>query len=418
WYDRRNIGEFRTIVDVNFVGAMGPPGGGRNPVTLRLLRHFHYLAFTELENSSKLCIFGTILKSWLVRTQGLQNMQDAMVTSTLSLYTTILQELLPTPAKTHYTFNLRDLSKVFQGVLMADPERMEKEEQVLRLWYHECCRVFQDRLVNDADRNWFDKLLRSKIRTDFNKNSDSVLGEGAIIFGDFLDPTLDIRPYIQINDMEKLSRVLDQYLEEYNNSSTKPMKLVLFLDAICHVCRISRVIRQPLGNALLLGMGGSGRQSLTRLATHIAEFVCFQIELSKNYGPNEWREDIKQLMFKAGVYNRETVFLLSDTQIKSESFLEDMNNILNSGDVPNIYKPDELDQIYNAMKGIVTELGLPSTKSNLFSAYVKTVRSNLHSVITMSPIGEVFRARIRQFPALVNCCTIDWFSAWPDSALQ
>ena len=70
WYDRKNIGEFRTIVDVNFVGAMGPPGGGRNPVTLRLLRHFHYLAFTELETSSKVCYLGneTLTNSRLMET--------------------------------------------------------------------------------------------------------------------------------------------------------------------------------------------------------------------------------------------------------------------------------------------------------------------------------------------------------------
>lgn len=53
WYDRKNIGDFRSIIDVNFVAAMGPPGGGRNPVTARLLRHFHYLAFIEMEDASK-----------------------------------------------------------------------------------------------------------------------------------------------------------------------------------------------------------------------------------------------------------------------------------------------------------------------------------------------------------------------------
>jgi dynein heavy chain len=123
-------------------------------------------------------------------------------------------------------------------------------------------------------------------------------------------------------------------------------------------------------------------------------------------------------MLAAGLNNAQTVFLFSDTQIKSESFLEDLNNILNSGDVPNIYSLDELDQIYTAMKSVVQEAGLPPTKTNLFSSYTKRVRNNLHSVICMSPIGEIFRARLRQFPALVNCCTIDWFSEWPKDALE
>lgn len=56
WYDRKNIGDFRTIIDVNFAAAMGPPGGGRNPVTARLLRHFHYITFLEMETDSKVLI--------------------------------------------------------------------------------------------------------------------------------------------------------------------------------------------------------------------------------------------------------------------------------------------------------------------------------------------------------------------------
>lgn len=64
-------------------------------------------------------------------------------------------------------------------------------------------------------------------------------------------------------------KIMEEYLDDYNQINTAQMKLVLFGDAVRHVSRISRVIRQPLGNALLLGVGGSGRQSLTRLAAHM-----------------------------------------------------------------------------------------------------------------------------------------------------
>lgn len=83
--------------------------------------------------------------------------------------------------------------------------------------------------------------------------------------------------------MERLVKLVEEYLEDYNSLTSKPMKLVMFLDAIEHVSRICRVIRLPLGNALLLGVGGSGRQSLTRLAAFMEEFDVFQIEIAKGY---------------------------------------------------------------------------------------------------------------------------------------
>ena len=114
-----------------------------------------------------------------------------------------------------------------------------------------------------------------------------------------------------------------------------------------------------------------------------AEYDLFQIELAKNYGIPEWREDVKNCLMKAGLENTAVVFLFSDTQIKSELFLEDINNVLNSGDVPNIYALDDLDKIYHEMKPVVQDSGLQPTKANLFSAFTKRVRSNIHMVICM-----------------------------------
>jgi dynein heavy chain len=81
------------------------------------------------------------------------------------------------------------------------------------------------------------------------------------------------------------------------------MNLVFFFDAIKHLSRICRVLRQNRGNALLVGVGGSGRQSLTRLATTIRGYTCFSIEISKNYRDPQWKDDLKRLLKSAGAKN-------------------------------------------------------------------------------------------------------------------
>ncbi|XP_037386166.1 dynein axonemal heavy chain 1 isoform X5 [Talpa occidentalis] len=430
WYDRKIIGAFKNLVDINFICALGPPGGGRNPITPRLTRHFNYLSFTELDETSKKRIFSTILGSWMDGLLGeksyrepvngapnIAHFTDPLVEATILVYSTITSQLLPTPAKSHYTFNLRDLSKVFQGMLMAEPAKVEDKVQLLRLWYHENCRVFRDRLVNGEDRSWFDKLLETQME-QWEVAFDEVCPFQPILYGDFMSPGSDVKSYELITSEKKMMQVIEEYMEDYNQINTTKLKLVLFMDAMSHICRISRTLRQALGNALLLGVGGSGRNSLTRLASHMAEYECFQIELSKNYGMTEWREDVKRVLFKAGLHNLPITFLFSDTQIKNESFLEDINNILNSGDIPNLYNLDEQDQIITAMRPIIQDQGLQPSKANLMVAYTGRVRNNIHMVLCMSPIGEVFRARLRQFPSLVNCCTIDWFNEWPAEALE
>ena len=421
WYDRKLM-EFRKIIDISFLGALGPPGGGRQVVTDRFLRYFNFVSFPEMDDAAMMQIFQMILHTFVVNylPEDLVEIVTPMVSATIDLYNVVGKELLPTPAKPHYTFNLRDVASVIQGVLSASQKEINTREDLIRLWAHENMRVYRDRLVDNHDRSWFDDLEKRLVPKYFAKEWGDVVKVEVthLIYGDFMVPGADPKLYSEITDTAKMVSVVEEQLEDYNSTHTKKMPLVMFVDAVGHVARMSRVIRQPLGNSLLLGVGGSGRQSLARLSAAMAEYDCFQIEIAKNYGKAEWRDDIKKALLIAGEEGKPLVFLFADTQIVKESFLEDINNILNSGEVPNLFDDNELNSITAAMRPIAQAAGLPLTKVALYSVFVKRVRRNIHMALCMSPLGSEFPARLRNFPSLVNNCTIDFFAPWPEEALR
>ena len=453
WYDRKE-GWFRRIVDTVLVSAMGPPGGGRNPITARMVRHFNVLNFTAMDRDTEVHIFRTVLGARLGSPDfdaSIPPLLDDLVGASVDVYHTVCAQLLPTPTRPHYTFNMRDLGKVFQGLDMANPRATEDAVVMVRMWVHECRRVFSDRLVNTAGRVWFDEQLQQQVSTRFKMPWHAVstpngagadaaaagagagAGAGAasdpdtsatlhtgsrLIFGDFMVPGADPKVYEEVRDMEALVATMEEYLMDFNAESKTPMKLVLFLDAIEHVSRVSRIIRQPQGHALLLGVGGSGRQSLTRLAAFMADYELFQVEVSKSYNVTEWREDLKQCLMEAGLGDKPMVLLFNDTQTVFEGMFEDLNNILNSGDVPNIYAAEDMDAIHSTCRRDCITKRVAPTKINMYAEYIARVRRNVHVVLCMSPVGDAFRNRLRMFPALVNCTSIDWFSEWPDEALH
>lgn len=346
-----------------------------------------------------------------------------------------MKVLLPTPQKSHYTFNLRDFSRIIQGVLLSAPNENFNKSALVRLWSHEAMRVFADRLIDDADRDWFQSHLESITTSKFGvnfydtfkhldvdeKKKVTASDMRSLLFGDYLSGNVDPRPYLESRDMEAFRLKMEEYLAEYNAQSRKPMDLVMFNFATEHISRICRILKMPGGNTLLVGVGGSGRQSVARLAAFIMSYSVFQIEISKNYTNLEWREDLKNILRSAGTGAQPITFLFSDTQIKNETFVEDINNMLNNGEVPNIFPSDERSAICEAVrpfaKQIYGKAAADMNMTELYAFFIGRVKQNLHIALAFSPIGDAFRDRLRKFPALINCCTINWFTAWPSDAL-
>lgn len=418
WYDHKDKERpFMNIVDILYCGAMGPPGGSRSQLSNRFMRHFNLITYTELSDSSIKAIFSRKVSHFLNRfSEAVKDTIPTIINSSISLYKEIKQTLLPTPKNSHYLFNLRDMAKALQGLCSSSPRYLGQKIDILRLWLHEMTRAFGDRLICDEDRKWLKDLLDNNIFNEFAVDKTELYNVEKIIFCDFIAGA--DKPFIQVTNIKQFITKIEENLINYNEESKgKPMRLVMFLDACDHVARICRIIRQTQGHALLLGVGGSGRQSLARLSSYINGNDCFQIEVNKGYSMSDFKKNLKDCLKEAGLKEKPLCFLICDTQIFSEQILEDLNNCLNSGDVPEIYKSDDLDEIKAACKSECSRRNLPETPTNIFNVYLSKVRTNIHLMIAMSPMSEEFVTRIRMFPSLVNCCTIDWFTEWPDEAL-
>ncbi|CAB1114177.1 unnamed protein product [Ectocarpus sp. CCAP 1310/34] len=418
WYDRVKCA-WRYILDTQLICAMAPPGGARAVISSRTQSRFNVLNLTVPNDSQVVRIFDSILAPKLADFDvEIKPLASHIVHATLRVYQASMETFLPTPVKSHYLFNMRDVAKVIEGVMQASPSTVDTKEAAIRLWTHECQRVFSDRFVQDAadDQGRFREVINAQLKVTFSTNwgeqfsscEDETLGSVfTACFGEGGDEDIS---YEEQLSLVKLRQVLEERLEDYNmEPKLVSMQLVLFKyslhpatavdnskDAVCHVARIHRVLSLKRGNLMLVGVGGSGRQSLTRLAAYICGQELFTIEITKNYRQVEFREDLK---------------------IKEECFLEDVNNVLQSGEVPNLYGKDEIPLVLDGVRKTAKKAGVDETTEALWGFFVDRVRENLHVVLAMSPIGDSFRNRTRMYPGLVNCTTIDWFQPWPADAL-
>jgi dynein heavy chain, axonemal len=192
------IGDMKFIVDTRYVAAMNTPGGGKNDVPNRLKRQFAIFNVPLPSVAAINGIFGKLLEGRFttdVVSEEMAGVARELVPLTIMLWNKIQAKMLPTPAKFHYLFNMRELSKVFQGVILASRDRFAKnstldpmpaygghvtspEGYLVALWIHECRRVFADKLVSYEDKGWVDKTIAELCKERFPSDLCKQVGRG------------------------------------------------------------------------------------------------------------------------------------------------------------------------------------------------------------------------------------------------
>lgn len=232
------------------------PGGGRNDIPARLKSQFSIINVNLPAADQLDTIFSTIVNGHFAQTRGFSDeviqVAGRLVPLTRRLWTNTKIKMLPTPAKFHYIFNLRDLSRIVQGFIKNTPEEINNATVLMHQWANECYRVLPDKFTNTEDIAWFDNqiitLATEELGDTLANEVQNYVHQGGenkyIYFADFMrDPPDEIPDDVDVNDIvpkiyeaiydktmmqDRILMYQKKYNEDPINKNNTKLDLVLF----------------------------------------------------------------------------------------------------------------------------------------------------------------------------------------------
>jgi len=398
---------------IQFVGACNPPtDSGRVPLSNRFLRHaplllVDYPAEQSLKQIYR-CFNHALLKLHPNLRGSVDALNDAMVDFYLRNQTRFTADVAP-----QYVYSPRELSRWVRAMYEAmEPLEAMTAEELVRLWAHEALRLFHDRLVSDDEKEWCNTQLNEVAEQYFGSVDLSVCLARPMLYSNWLRKTYES------TDRETLREFIAARLKVFYEEELD-VPLVIFDDVLEHVLRIDNVLRHPMGHLLLVGESGVGKTVLSRFVSWMNGLCIFQIKANSRYTLEQFDDDLRGLLRRVGVDGEKVCFIFDESNVLSSAFLERMNALLASGEVPGLFEGDERTQLlalcresYSQKDGLMMD-----SEDELWRHFTKMIQRNLHVVFTMNPASSDFDNRCTASPALFNRCVVDWFGTWSQVAL-
>jgi dynein heavy chain 1 len=309
----------------------------------------------------------------------------------------------------HYIYSPQRADQVEVRHQRGPACRLHSLEELVRLWAHEALRLFEDRLVTEEEKDWCQEAVDRIAHQCFKSVTTKTVLKRPILFSTYLTKSY------QSADMEELRKYIIAKLRTFNEEEYS-IQLVVFDSVVDHIVRIDRVLRQPIGHLLLVGSSGVGKTTLSRFVSWMNGLSVFQIKAGRNYSLADFDANLREVMKRAGCKGEKITFIFDESNVLSVSFMERMNALLASGEIPGLFDGDEYTMLVNTFKENQASKRI-QTDEEIYHAFTKNVQRNLHIVFTMNPAGGDFSNRAASSPAIFNRCVIDWFGDWSEEAL-
>jgi dynein heavy chain 1 len=398
---------------IQFVGACNPPtDAGRVQMSHRFLRHVPLLLVDFPAKDSLMQIYRTFNGGMMKLFPNLKGETEAMTEAMVEVYLENQTHFTP-DMQPQYFYSPRELSRWVRGIYesVVHMDHGLTREELLRIWAHEGLRLFADRLVESIDQQWCSDKIDEVARKWFaGVDFDEALAK-PMFYTNWLSK--DTRRVEREELKDFLSARLRVFYEEELD-----VPLVVFDEVLDHILRIDRVLRQPMGHLLLVGDSGAGKTVLSKFVSWMNGLNIFQIKAHSRYGMEDFNEDLRTVMRRVGVEGERVCFIFDESNVLSSGFIEAINALLASGEVPGLFEGDEFTALMTSVRDSAARDGvILDSEEETWRHFTGIVQRNLHVVFTVNPSGGDWKNRSTTSPALFNRCVVDWFGTWGNKAM-
>lgn len=397
---------------IQFVGACNPPTDiGRNNLNLRFLRHSAVILVDYPGKTSLHQIYEHFNAAVLKSVPILRGYASTLTSAMIEFYMKSQEKFLKS-SHTHYIYSPRELTRWCRGIYEAiHPLDILPVEGLVRIWAHEALRLFHDRLAEDDERTWTHELLQNVAYKYFLNVDLHTSLKMPILYSNWL--TKDYLPV----DKEELKAFVKARMRTFcEEDLDKP--LILYDDLLDHVLRIDRVLRQPQGHLILIGVSGSGKATLSRFVAWMNGIKIVQLKTTRKYTQEDFDSDLRHVLRRSGTNGEKICFVLDESNILETAFLERMNTLLANGEVPGLFEGDDYTTLMTACKEGALRQGLNlDTQDELYRWFTSEIVRNLHVIFTMNPPDSDLSSHSVASPALFNRCVLNWMGDWSDNTL-
>ncbi|CAB3367864.1 Hypothetical predicted protein [Cloeon dipterum] len=289
-------------------------------------------------------------------------------------------------------------------------------DSVLLALVHEVMRLFGDMLTTTEERDKLELLVRNSIEDKWNKSSSHIMEKLKHNF--FVSLGASSKDDRKANNLGRLSCsewsvMVDKFLNQYAKEE-QGVEIVVTQDFLQSVARIDRVLSAPRGSLLLCGKAGSGRKTAARLVSLMHGSKLISLNVTADYTTKSFKKELKTAIHSAAFEGEQVNLLIEDYQLVRLDFLDLVNSLLASGEIPGLYSNEELESLMGTLREMASQDGFIGS---LTAYFAERVKNNLHVILVMDSSDPNLVQNCESNPAIYKLCSIQWNDYWLEQSM-